>query len=408
MKFRLLVAVASLAGLLWFAVGWSKGSAGATDFETRAIVRGDLTVAISATGTLEPEEVIDVGAQVAGQILEFGRDSADKPIDFGSQVEQGTILAKIDESLYAAEVAQREAELARAQADLSASEAKLYQAKRDWERAQKIGPSEALSPSAYDGYRSAFENASAQILVSKAAIAQAQAGLDSARRNLGYTIIRSPVKGVIIDRRVNIGQTVVSSLNAPSLFLIAKDLRRMQIWAAVNEADVGQVRPGQRVTYSVDAFPNESFEGTVNKIRLNASMTQNVVTYIVEVTTDNSSGRLLPYLTANVRFLIDNRRDVLLVPNAALRFSPTAEERRGGTAAGDARGTPLLWVAEDGGLRPLRVNTGLSDGVATEITGDGVQEGLPVVIGRAVKESGQAAQGSNPFTPQMRGRPRGP
>jgi HlyD family secretion protein len=211
--------------------------------------------------------------------------------------------------------------------------AKLNQAERDWQRAQKLGPSDALAQSTYDAYRSAYDTAVANVAVGKAAIlqakaslAQAEAVLRRAQRNLGYCTIKSPVKGVIIDRSVNIGQTVVASLNAPSLFLIAKDLKRMQVWVAVNEADIGKIRPGLPVTFTVDAFPGETFRGEVGKVRLNASMTQNVVTYTVEIVTDNSSGRLLPYLTANVQFELDRRTNVLMVPNAALRWKPSAEQ----------------------------------------------------------------------------------
>src|SRR5205823_6028616 len=144
--------------------------------------------------------------------------------------------------------------------------------------------------------------------------------------NLGYCTIRSPVKGVIVDRRVNVGQTVVASLNAPSLFLIAKDLKRMQIWASVNEADIGQIHPGQAVSYTVDAYPGEVFTGQVSHVRLNATMNQNVVTYTVVVTTDNSKGRLLPYLTTNLQFRVSERTNVLMVPNTALHWQPQLDQ----------------------------------------------------------------------------------
>lgn len=292
-------------------------------YRLRQLERGDLVVEIGATGTLEPEEVIDIGAQVAGQIVALGTDTSGKMVDYGSAVEEGMVLARIDQALYQSDVAQASAQLKRSQADLVQLQAKFFQAERDWKRAQSLGPSDALSQSAFDAYRAAFESARANITVGEAAITQAQAILERAERNLGYTVIRSPVRGIIIDRRVNIGQTVVSSLNAPSLFLLAKDLHRMEVWVSVNEADIGKIYPGQPVHFTVDAFPGESFKGEVRKVRLNASMTQNVVTYVVEVATDNSSGRLLPYLTANVRFLVSNRENVLIVPNAALRYSPS-------------------------------------------------------------------------------------
>ena len=294
----------------------------AVTFTTATVTRGDLTAAISATGTVEPEDVIDVGAQVAGRIVFFGKDKNGKEIDYGSEVEDGTVLAQIDDALYAADAAQARAAAVRAEADLGQLQAKLFQAKRDWERAQKLGPSDALSQSDYDAAKSAFDVAQANVAVGRAAIGQAQATLQRAEQNLSYCTIKSPVKGVIIDRRVNIGQTVVSSLNAPSLFLLALDLKRMQVWVSVNEADIGSIHTGQPVSFTVDTYPGQVFRGEVGKIRLNATMTQNVVTYTIEVITDNSDGKLLPYLTANVQFELSRSTGVLLVPNAALRWFP--------------------------------------------------------------------------------------
>jgi HlyD family secretion protein len=223
---------------------------------------------------------------------------------------------------------------------------------------------------------------------------------------------------------VNIGQTVVASLNAPSLFLIAKDLKRMQVWVAVNEADIGKIRPGQPVTFTVDAFPGETFRGEVGKVRLNASMTQNVVTYTVEIVTDNSNGRLLPYLTANVQFELNRRGNVFLVPNAALRWSPAvdqvaAEFREALADTGGDRGKPQdgqrpaagqaadpgepanradLWRLEGETVRPLAVRVGLSDGILTEVAGDQLAEGLEVVTGLQAQTSAKPGT-SNPFAP---------
>ena len=432
-------------GLVSAAAAWYllRGNDPAMAYRTAAVKRGNLLVSISATGTVEPEEVIDVGAQIAGQIMSFGKDAGGRTVDYGSAVEEGTVLAKIDDSLYSADAAQAEAQvqsgragLQRAEADLGQLQAKLHQAERDWQRAQKIGPSEALSQASFDAYKSAYESAVANVAVGQAAIlqakasqAQAEALLRRAQRNLSYCTIKSPVKGVIIDRRVNIGQTVVSSLNAPSLFLIAKDLRRMQVWVAVNEADIGKIRPGQPVTFTVDAFPGETFRGEVGKVRLNASMTQNVVTYTVEVVTDNSSGRLLPYLTANVQFELDRRSNVFLAPNAALRFKPTAEQVAPGVrealpgsgeakektkegqrfAAGKAAapdelsGRSDLWLPEGDSVRPIAVRVGLSDGTLTEVDGEQLADGLMVVTG-VQQQAGAKAETSNPFTPSF---PRG-
>ena len=313
-----LLVVLLFTGAVWF---WSRDQDGSDGFRTAPVTRGDLQAVISATGTVEPEEVVDVGAQVAGKIVSFGKDKDGKTVDYGSVVEAGTVLAQIDDALYAADVANAKAQLEqskanvqRAESDLGQLKAKLYQAERDWMRAQKLGPSDALSQADYDAALSAYEIAKANVKVGQAAlaqaknaVAQAEAALKKARQNLDYCTIISPVKGVIIDRRVNIGQTVVSSLNAPSLFLIAKDLKRLQVWASVNEADIGNIRPGQPVTFTVDAYPGETFEGEVGKVRLNATMTQNVVTYTVEVNTDNNDGKLIPYLTANLKFMVAER-----------------------------------------------------------------------------------------------------
>jgi HlyD family secretion protein len=436
----LLVLAASLVGA--GAAYWRRDRGSTLVFRTTKVQRGDVLVSISATGTIEPEEVIDVGAQVAGQIVSFGKDADGKTVDYGSIVEEGTVLARIDDSLYSSEVAQAEAQiicangsLQRAEADLGQMKAKLYQAERDWERARQIGPSQALAASAYDGYKSAYDTAKANVLVGQAAIvqakgslAQSEAFLQRARRNLGYCTIKSPVKGVIIDRRVNIGQTVVASLNAPSLFLIAKDLTRIQVWVAVNEADIGRLKKGQPVSFTVDAFPGELFKGQVGKIRLNASMTQNVVTYTVEVIADNANGRLLPYLTASVKFELNRRTNVLTVPSTALQWTPAAEQisphfRQGdhgqptttlasasaseatpGPAQTEGNGQGVVWVLDGEFVRPVRVRVGVTDDEVTEVEGEGLSEGLEIVTGQEEQQSTTDTGTSNPFTPKI---PRG-
>ena len=452
------VIVLVLLGLVGGAGAWylQRDSEQTVAFRTAKVARGDLLISISATGTLEPEEVIDVGAQVAGQILSFGKDADGKTVDYGSHVEAGTVLAQIDDTLYKAQAAeaaaliqQAKASLQVANANLEQAKAKRYQAQRDWDRAQKLGSSEALAQTSYDSYKSAYEIAQANVAVSEASILEAQASVaqteaagQRAKRNLDYCTIKSPVKGVIIDRRVNTGQTVVASLNAPSLFLLAKDLTHMQVWVAVNEADIGKIHAGQPVSFTVDAFPGQPFKGEVGKVRLNASMTQNVVTYTVEIITDNPSGRLLPYLTANVKFELDRRSNVLMAPNASLRWIPTADQiapqvRDAGAAqaadskqpgganpkseirnqksrgpqpgsASDSNTTQgNFWVLEGKYVRPIPVQVGQSDGSMTEIQGVGVTEGLEIVLGVQAKASAQT-DSTNPFAPRFpRGGPRG-
>lgn len=419
-----------LAGILWIR---AKGDR-RTVFRTVQVKRGDLEATVSATGTVEPEVVVDVGAQVSGIITSFGKDKYGKMINYGSPVEPGTVLAKIDDSLYAATVQADKAALQQAIANKGSADANVLQmeanlllAQQNWDRAQKLGPSDALAKSAYDQYKANFEVARANLAAAqatveqtKAAIAQAKANLDSAQVNLGYCTIKSPVRGVIIDRQVNIGQTVVSSMTATSLFLIAKDLKHIQVWISVNEADLGNISVGQPVTFTVDAFPNKIFHGVVHKIRLNATMVQNVVTYTVEINTDNDDGKLMPYLTANAKFKLGNRKGVLLVPNAALLWSPLPSEiapeaRRklrthsgtsgpgsegSGSGVLQARGT--IWALQGRYVRPIHVNTGLTDGVVTEVQGRDLAEELEVVTGEETMQSKTSSSAErSPFTPEI-------
>ncbi len=373
---------------------WHVGKNPKLSFRTAVVERGDLASTISATGTIEPVEVVDVGAQVAGLISAFGKDTNGKTIDYGSIVEEGGILAKIDESVYVADLAVARAQMEQDRADelsgaanVDQMKAKLIQANAEWERAQALSAAKLMSGSDFDLAKANYEIARANVGVAEAAIArakattvEAQAAIDKAQRNLDFCTIKSPVQGVIIDRRVNIGQTVVSSLNAPSLFLIAKDLKNMQIWVAVNEADVGRIVCGGAVTFACDTFPGREFAGTVGKVRLNATMTQNVVMYTVEVNTENPDNVLLPYLTANVHFIVKKELNSLLVPNAALRWLPssltevTPDSRSwkpSGAAQSDPPGKPkpptqgkkageshgVVWLKEGEFVRPVEVKT---------------------------------------------------
>lgn len=412
-------------------------------YRTVEVTRGDLMPTISATGTVEPEEVIDIGAQVAGRIDKFGDDPArpGKTIDFGTVVRKGMLLAMIDQTSYKAQVEQAAASLQSAEANLLQLKAKLVQTEAEWKRAEGLVDKNAVSKTDYDMALANYKVAVANIAVGEATIRQAKASLDVAKTNLGYTTINSPVDGTVITRRVNVGQTVVASLNAPSLFLIAKDLKRMEVWASVNEADIGRIRLGMPVHFTVDAFPTETFHGTVTQIRLNATMTSNVVIYTVIVTTDNSNLRLYPYLTANVLFEMEKRENVLLVPNAAVRWKPSsvsqitptarkdtvdasaAAAKPNGKAAGDRGGKKAgksaqafeirrLWVPEEGYVRPVDVYIGISDGAQTEIITEELKPGDRVVVGTdstGASESGAEAS-TNPFLPKMpKGRrPHGP
>lgn len=374
---------------------WSDSQVGRTRYKLAEVRRGDLGASITATGTIEPEEVVDVGAQVAGEILSFGVDPRDpgRTISYGSPVEVGTILARLDDALFKARLDQTKAQLLRAEAEVLQAEARVKQAERGLERNRQLRgkATGVVSQQETDDALTAAETARAALEVARSGVAVARANLEEAEATLAYTTITSPVKGVILDRRVNIGQTVVASLNAPSLFLIAKDLGRMEIWASVNEVDIGSILVGQPVKFTVGAFPGEAMTGRVRQVRLNASMSQNVVTYTVVVAFENLGNKLLPYLTARLEFEVERRRDVLIAPKAALRWQPKlqgiapeareefAARLKSPGAAGPAVG--VVWVEAGEFVRPIKVQVGISDGLSSEVRGEGLHDGDRIVIG---------------------------
>ena len=389
------------------------------EFKTEEIRREDLTSSISASGTVEPEELINVGAQVSGKIMSFGKDTDGNTVDYRSYVKAGTLLAQIDDVLYAAALREAKAQKLQAEAAITSAEASIRQADArlnlagiNWKRAQELYQKKATSKSEYDsaeaGYISAQADAAAakaDLERAKAQLAIAEASLIKAQRNLDYCAITAPVDGIIIDRRVSIGQTVVSSMSASSIFLIAKDLKKMEVWVSVNEADIGNIVPGMPVEFTIDTFPGEIFKGSVKKVRLNATMSQNVVTYIVEVVTDNSSGKLIPYLTANVKFIRERREKVLTVSNAALRFQPDekfiAPQYRGQLFDEDAK---IIYVAEGEFLRPVPVKTGLAATGRVELIDPPLAEGDTIVFGVteiAVSSKKASDEKSSPFMPKM-------
>lgn len=400
------------AGVGW----WWMRSDHKLSFRTAVVKRGDVAATISSSGTIEPSETVDVGAQVAGRITSFGTDINGQTIDYNSVVEKGAMLAKIDDSVYAADLSVARAGELTAAANLEQMNARLDQAEAEWKRAQSLYDSKLMSQVDYDTDKANYEVAKANVSVARSGIAQAQADLDKAQRNLDFCVISSPVRGVIIDRRVNIGQTVVSSLNAPSLFLIAQDLTKMQIWVSMNEADIARIKPGAPVTFTCDAFPGRQFEGTVGKVRLNATMTQNVVMYTVVVNTENPDNILLPYLTASVTFTVGKQSNVLLVPNAALRWSPsspneiTANVRSQNSidppagknpshAKGANGGQGVIWLKDGEFVRPVEVKVGTSDGSNTAVTADDLKEGEEVVTGETTGPEPGGTQ--NPFVPRF-------
>ncbi len=394
---------------------------------TSHVIRGDCVQKVQATGTLEPEELVDVGAQVTGEIKEFGTDVDGNRVDYGSEVKAGQLLARIDDTLVELDIKRAEASVAQAKAQIVSAKAAVKQAEasiaqatanknkadRDLLRAQKLGVGDALSQMEFDQYvntaesaAASLQSAEAQLHTARAQQANADASLQSAQaqlaietRNRDYTRITTPVDGTIVVRQVNVGQTVVSSMNATTLFLVARDLSRMQIWASVNEADIAKVHPGQEVRYTVDALPNETFVGKVNKIRPNATMASNVVTYIVEVDIDNPDRKLLPYMSANANFIVAEEKDSLMVPDTAFEFRPPHEliapeyaektppeqQEQEGTPApqeATADAPTIIWKKVDGHVVPVRVKRGLGDGtrsVVAPLDGEELGEGDLIV-----------------------------
>lgn len=320
------IVIAVAAGGWYF---WSKrGESADGGYRTETVQRGDVRVAISSTGTLSAISTVTVGSQVSGQIT-------DVLVDFNDSVKKGDILATIDASTYQAQIEQGAAQIASAQASLRQAQAGLRNAQLDYNRKADLGRQQLVSKSDVDLARASLEQAQAQVNSAQAQIRQQTASTQTTRVNLSRTVIRSPVDGVVLTRTIEPGQTVAASLSAPELFTIAEDLAKMKIELAVDESDIGQVKVGQVVSFSADAFPDRQFKGVVDQVRLSATTSNNVVTYPVVVTVDNTDGTLLPGLTVNAEIEVSKRSDVLKLANAALRFKP-------------AEGSPLAALQSSG------------------------------------------------------------
>jgi HlyD family secretion protein len=329
------IGIVAGACLVALVAGWwwqHRAAAEDTGYRTATVERGDIRVAISATGTLSAISTVTVGSQVSGQVT-------DVLVDFNDKVAKGQVIARIDPSTYEAQIAQGNAQVASAQAQLRQAQASLRNAELDYQRKAALGGQQLVAKSDIDLARAARDQARAQVSSAQAQIRQQAASTQTTRVNLDRTVIRSPVDGVVLTRTIEPGQTVAASLQAPELFTIAEDLSKMKIELAVDESDIGQVRDGQAVTFTADAFPNRQFKGIVEQVRLAATTTSNVVTYPVVVTVDNSDGTLLPGLTVNAEIEVSKRSGVLKVANAALRYKPAdSDEAQPATQAAGPRG----------------------------------------------------------------------
>ena len=314
-KLGIAIAVLAAAAAAWYVWGKDRKGEAESGYRTAAVERGDIRVAISATGTLSAISTVVVGSQISGQVT-------DVLVDFNDRVTRGQVLARIDPSTYEAQIAQGSAQIASAQAQLRQAQATLANASADFNRKAELGRQKLVSQADVDLARTAMQQAQAQVNSATAQIRQQTASTQTTRVNLQRTVIRSPVDGVVLTRKIEPGQTVAASLQAPELFTIAEDLSKMKIELAVDESDIGQVKVGQSVSFTVDAFAGRQFKGVVDQVRLSATTTSNVVTYPVVVSVDNSDGTLLPGLTVNAEIEVSKRPNVLKLGNAALRFKP--------------------------------------------------------------------------------------
>jgi HlyD family secretion protein len=365
------------------AVAWSLlGATSTIHYTTVPVTQGAITPSITATGTVNPELTIIVGTYVSGPIQALY-------CDYNTRVKKGQICAKIDPRPYQTVVDQSKANLAIAKAQLEKDKASLTYAKLTLERDEKLVQTNAVSRDVVDSARSNYEQAKAQLAFDEATTQQRTAALDAAQVNLDYTDIVSPVDGIVVSRNVTMGQTVAASFQTPTLFLIATDLTKMELDTNVSESDIRGIKQGNAATFTVDAFPKRTFSGTVSQIRQSPQTVQNVVTYDVVVSVDNSGLALMPGMTAASRIVIAQRNDVLRVPNQALRY---VSGRLAGT---NESGQPQVWVLRDGQPVPISVALGLEDGSFTEVSGGNLQPGDQVITGE------QAAAGRT-ATPRPR------
>jgi HlyD family secretion protein len=361
-----------------------------TKYATVSIESGRLVAKVTATGTLSALVTVQVGAQVSGRVSTI-------LVDFNSPVKKGQVIARIDPQLFQAAVEQARANHLAAEGNAEKARVQALDAKRQLTRAQALRGEKLIAQADLDTADANAAAAEAQVAAAKGAVEQARASLHQAEVNLDYTTIVSPINGVVISRNVDVGQTVASALQAPTLFTIAEDLQKMQVDTNVAESDVGKLKPGMPASFTVDAFPQVKFKGTVRQVRNAPQTVQNVVTYDAVIDVDNAELRLKPGMTANVTFVYVEKDDVLKVPNAALRFRPpsdTPEPRARPTGKRDQQPTDqrTVYVLRDGRAVQQAIRTGVSDGSVTEVL-DGLKAGDAVVTeilsGTDAKPAGQ-------------------
>lgn len=355
-------------------------------FVTEPVRTGDLARTITTTGSVNPVATVQVGSYVSGPIQSI-------ECDFNTRVEAGQLCARIDARPYQAVVDQARADLQSAEAQLRKDEASLVYAKLNYERDLGLRETGVVSQNDLDIDRSAYDQAASQVELDRAMIEQRRAALGAALLNLSYTNIVSPVSGTVVARNVDMGQTVAASFQTPTLFLIGKDLTKMQVDTNVSESDIGLAREGQRALFTVEAYPRQDFEGTVTQVRHAPITVQNVVTYNVVIGVENADNRLFPGMTANARIVVEERKGVKIVPARALRFDP---DGIGAAEAPDEAG-PRVWILRDGEPVEVPVSVGLDDGTRVEITDDSLAVGDLVIVDVADGEQTGAAPARPPL-----------
>jgi HlyD family secretion protein len=414
--------VIGLGGIGWWQIGDRDKE---PPYVTTPAQKATVTQVVSSTGTLQAVVNVQVGSQVSGTIEKLFAD-------FNTKVKAGQIVAQLNQDKFRAAEDQARANLLAAQSNIEKSKVSVADTLRTLERNRELRKKDLMAQSDLDAAQAAYDAALAQVEVNRAQAAQAQASLKQSTVDLNNTVIRSPVDGLVISRNVDVGQTVAASLQAPTLFTIANELARMEVHTNVDEADVGNVKEGQDVTFTVDAFPSRRFTGRVHQVRNAPIVVQNVVTYVAVVRIDNKELLLKPGMTANVQFLVSRKEDVLTIPNMALRFKPPEEkeeaqellrreqtrtapkvgERRtsrqsvagGGGGAGRGTRRVRIYVLREDNAQPIEVQLGITDGSKTEVTGADLKENDPVIIGMSSGASSANPGVANPFQPSQ---PRG-
>ena len=373
-------AIVIVALVIWMCSGGKKEEE--VTFETAKAERQNIHTTITATGTIEPVTSVTVGTQVSGIVSKLY-------VDYNSVVKKGQIIAELDRTNLTSE-------LNRAKAELTSAESTLSYETANFKRYQTLFDKGLVSANDYESAKLSYEKA-------RQTVNSARESVQKAQTNLGYATITSPIDGVVLSKSVEEGQTVAASFNTPELFNIAQDLTDMRVIADIDEADIGGVKEGQRVTFTVDAFPDDKFEGQVTQVRQEATTTSNVVTYEVVVSAPNKDLKLKPGLTANITIYTLEKNDVLAVPSKALRFMPNEALLKKGEQIEDVEAPLKVWTMEGNTFKAHKVETGITNGMLTEIV-SGINEGAEVLVDFSISggEQAQEQQTTNPFMPRPR------